>query len=112
MEKELQKIYDSLRKDKDFADLSDNEILEMAEMELKAKGIKNYVSSDEKMAKEKKPRTHKTSDAKIELFEDILTFLQNTYEDVRILKENKLIEVIFDEKTFKIDLIEQRPKKS
>ena len=58
-----------------------------------------------------KPKTVKVSDEKQGLFADILENLQENYEKVEILKQNKLIQVQIGEKIFKIDLIEQRPKK-
>lgn len=63
--------------------------------------------------KQSKPRTVKISDEKKTLFAEILSNLEYDYENVEVLKENKLIQVKIGEKTFKIDLIEQRsPKKS
>ena len=46
------------------------------------------------------------------LFDVLVGNLMENYENVDILKENKLIQVKIGEKLFKIDLIEQRPKKS
>lgn len=66
---------------------------------------------DKTKKKESKPRTVKVSDEKQMIFENILENLQNLYENVTVLKKNKLIEIKFNEKTFKIDIIEQRPKK-
>ena len=61
---------------------------------------------------EKKPKTVKVSDEKVKLFNEILEDLHKYYENVEILKENKLIQVKTGGKVFKIDLIEQRqPKK-
>lgn len=62
--------------------------------------------------KTSKPKTVKASNEKQALFADILENLQKNYENVEILKENKLIQVKLNEKTFKIDLIEQRPLKN
>jgi hypothetical protein len=59
----------------------------------------------------KKPKIVKVSDEKAELFAEILENLTKNHENVEILKENKLIQVKIGEKVFKIDLIEQRPKK-
>lgn len=63
-----------------------------------------------------KPRTVKVSDEKKELFDTILRNLDRCWgvsrENIKILKENKLIEVSFNDKTFKIDVIEcRKPKK-
>jgi PleD family two-component response regulator len=62
--------------------------------------------------KSTKPKTVKVSDEKQEIFAQIVNFLQENYENVEILKENKLISIQINEKTFKLDLIEQRPKKN
>lgn len=67
---------------------------------------------DKNKKKESKPRTVKVSDEKQMVFDNILKNLQDLYENVTILKKNKLIEIKFNEKTFKIDIIEQRPKKN
>jgi hypothetical protein len=63
--------------------------------------------------KSPKPRTVKTSDEKKQLFSNIFSsVLEFGGNNVTILKENKLIEVKIGEKTFKIDIIEQRNKKN
>ena len=53
------------------------------------------------------------SDEKKELFSEIFSNLADVYgENVKIEKENKLIIVKIADRTFKIDIIEQRkPKK-
>ena len=89
---------------------------EQAELDAKAKKIKidhGASAMDKTKSKEKKPRPKVASDEKKELFDEIFSNLQDIYkENARIEKENKLILVKIGEKTFKIDLIEQRPKKS
>ena len=93
----------------------DNE--EQLELDKKAKesGIMRTIHEAKDIEKEKKkttkPKTVKVSDEKQELFADILENLQENYEKVEVLKQNKLIQVQIGEKIFKIDLIEQRPKK-
>lgn len=64
--------------------------------------------------KERKKPEIKVSDEKKELFSEILSDLEDVYkENVKILKENKLIEVKIGDKTFKIDVIQIRqPKKA
>lgn len=87
--------------------------VEMIE-EINNKKIKVDVGArTETPKKESKPRTVVTSDEKKQLFSDILTNLTEIYgESAKVEKENKLIIVKIGEKTFKIDLIEQRkPKK-
>ena len=87
----------------------DNEELE--ELDSKAKKVKinhqAYTKKEEK--KDRKPRTVTISDEKQQLFSEISTFLTEKYGNfVEIVKENKLLTVQIGEKTFKLDLIEQR----
>lgn len=90
--------------------------IELEEVEeVRAKGekakISHNASSADKREKKSKPRTVKVSDAKKALFSEIFTNLYDIYgENAQIIKENKLIVVQIDGKTFKIDLIEQRNK--
>ena len=90
--------------------------IELEEVEeVRAKGekakISHNASSADKREKKSKPRTVKVSDAKKALFSEIFTNLYDVYgENAQIIKENKLIVVRIDGKTFKIDLIEQRNK--
>ena len=92
----------------------DNEELE--ELDSKAKKVKiqhGASAVDKTDKKEKKPRTVKISDEKQGLFNNIYNFLVETYGgSVEIVKENKLLALKIGEKTFKVDLIEQRPKKA
>ena len=91
----------------------DNE--EQNELDSKAKKVKidhGASAIDKTQKKEKKPREIKVSDEKQTLFGEIVEKLAETGRNYEILKENKLICVRIGEKTFKIDLIEQRqPKK-
>ena len=87
---------------------------EQEELDSKAKKVKiqHGASAIDKTEKEKKPRVVKISDEKQALFSEILSNLQDVYgENVQIVKENKLLTVKIGAKTFKIDLIEQRPPK-
>ena len=96
----------------------DNE--EQIELTQKAKesGILNTIhgAKAEKEKKATKPRTVKISDEKQHLFKNLKCFLEgyalNCNGKVEVLTENKLMTIQIGEKTFKIDLIEQRkPKK-
>ena len=96
--------------------LEDNDYLENEEQNaLDEKASKVKISMGARSSaptKEKKPRTTKVSDEKKALFAEILSNLEYDYkENVTVLKENKLIEVKMGGKTFKIDIIEQRPPK-
>ncbi len=101
-------------------DFQENEELE--ELDTKAKKVKinhGACGNDEKIKKKsEKPKTVKTSDEKKALYTNILEFLvqnaenaESPIQNVQILKENKLISVQIGEKTYKIDIIEQRAQK-
>lgn len=88
---------------------------ELEELDNKAKKVKiDHQASaiDKTEKKDRKPRTVKISDEKQGLFYSIYHFLVETYGgSVDILKENKLLTLKIGDKTFKVDLIEQRPPK-
>ena len=89
---------------------------EQEELDNKAKKVKiqhGASAIDKSEQKEKKPRVVKISDEKQALFSEILSNLEDIYPNsVEIVKENKLLTVKVGTKTFKIDIIEQRPKKA
>lgn len=88
---------------------------ELEELDSKAKKVKiDHQASaiDKTEKKDRKPRTVKVSDTKQVVFANIHNFLVETYgENVEIVKENKLLSLKIGDKTFKVDLIEQRPPK-
>ena len=91
---------------------------EQEEMEKKAKGVRIQCDATPKTYERKsdKPRNIKISDAKKELFAELLQFLTNFSEEndakCEVLTSNKLIQVNFKDETFKVDIIQQRkPKK-
>ena len=88
---------------------------ELEELDSKAKKVKiDHQASaiDKTEKKDRKPRTVKVSDTKQAVFANIHNFLVETYgENVEIVKENKLLSLKIGDKTFKVDLIEQRPPK-
>lgn len=88
------------------------ELEDIQELEQKAKANKIDHGASAEKKKDSKPRTVKISDEKQMLFGIILGGLNATFgENVQVLKENKLISVQIDGKTFKVDIIEQRNKK-
>lgn len=95
--------------------LCDNDYImdeEQEELNSRAKKVKIQLGAkDISKKREQKPRTIKISDEKHELFSKIRDFLTENFQNVEILKENKLFAVKINEKVFKIDLIEQRAKK-
>jgi hypothetical protein len=121
-DKDIENYMKSLELSKDDAIdlwLEDNDYQvndELEELDAKAKKVKiNHQASsiDKTEKKDRKPRTVKISDEKQKLFDEIYHNLVEIYGGtVEIVKENKLMTVKVGEKTFKIDLIEQRTKKS
>lgn len=93
----------------------DNEEQIALTQKVKESGIMTTIhgaSAEKKEKKDKKPKTVKISEEKQELFKIILENLQENFENVEVLNQNKLISIKINDKTFKLDLIEQRkPKK-
>jgi len=116
---EIEKLMSSLKlSEKDAIDLwlCDNNLEEDEEqIELDEKASKVRIDKDiiqKKPKKERKKPEKKVSDAKKELFSEILSDLKDVYKgNVEVLNENKLISVRIGEKLFKIDVIETRPPK-
>ena len=98
--------------------LEDHDYQENAEQnELDEKAKKCKVDHDISKKSVKKVHTVHISDEKKALFTEIQTFLNDfclkNNASVEVLKENKLFSLKIGEKTFKIDIIEQRtPKKA
>ena len=109
LEKLAKQIFDECTKEGE--PITMEEAQEMAQMEINAKGIKIGARSTEpKAEKEKKQRIAQVSQEKQDLFSLIWEGLSNYYENCKILTNNKLISVQIGEKTFKIDIIEQRKR--
>lgn len=99
--------------------LEDNDFQENEEqnaLDEKAKKVKIQHSAsavDKTEKKDRKPREIKVSNEKQLLFDNIYHNLVEIYGgNVEIIKENKLLTLKVGEKVFKVDLIEQRPKKA
>ena len=80
------------------------------ELDAKQKEIKINVGARSEKKTERKPKIIKVSDEKTQIFNDLLRFLTENY-DFSVLKDNKLIEISYNGKKFKLDLIETRQKK-
>ena len=85
------------------------EALEMAEMELKSAKVAKNGSLEIK--KVRKPRVYNASDEKTTIFNDVLGYLTEKY-NVSVLTNNKKLQILYNNKSFTLDLIENRPKKS
>lgn len=115
---DIEKIMKGLEVDKEEAIeiwLEDNEYEINEEQEALhqvAKQVKiNHGARADQPQKDKRERTVKISDEKQAFFQNLRDFLTENYENVTVLKENKLFEVKIGDKTFKLDLIQQRDKK-
>ena len=94
----------------------DNEEQEELCEKAKANRITSTIhDAGDKKKNKSKPKTVKVSDEKQALFAELHEKMCEYCDEINgiceILKENKLISVKIGEKTFKIDLIEQRPPK-
>lgn len=126
-DKEIEKAMKSLELTKEEAiemwledeGYMDNEEQIALTQKVKESGIMTTIhgaSAEKKEKKDKKPKTVKISEEKQHLFANMKTFLEgyalNQGAEVEVLNPNKLILIKINDKTFKLDLIEQRkPKK-
>lgn len=92
-------------------DYQENEEQTALDEKAKAVKIQHGAGSTEKR-KTAKERVVKVSDEKQMLFKDLLMGLRVNFPQAEVLKENKLIQVKYGGKTFKIDIIEQRTPKN
>lgn len=96
--------------DEGYLDNEEQNSLEQKAKENKITATIHKAGNDKKRASA--PKVVKVSDEKQTLFAEILENLKENFENVEVLKENKLIQVKINEKIFKIDLIEQRKPKN
>lgn len=114
-DKQIKQYMEKLQLSREEAEelwLADNGFAENEEqtaLDKKAKQVKVDRGADAK-ERNRKPREIKVSDAKKEIFEAILSAL-NEY-NVAVVKENKVLEVEIDGKSIKIDIIEHRKPKN
>ena len=110
-DKSNQRVSALLKKLKDEGYL-ENEEQEELEKKAKENKIKHNATSTQPRKKPTKPKTVHISDEKKSLFNILWTAIFNQYNtNAKIEKENKLILVTIGDKTFKIDIIEQRKVK-
>ena len=96
--------------------LADNDYIsdeEQEELDRNAKKVKINHGAGDTAKRKSAPKTVKVSDEKKAIFGEIYMNLYEKFgNNVEIAKENKLLLVHQGGKTFKIDLIEERPKKN
>ncbi len=83
---------------------------EMAEMEIKANGIKNYTQSDVEK-KPRKKREVKKDENKIKLVNALKNFLTTVVDDVIIVNEQREISFKIGTDVYSLVLTKHRPKK-
>jgi hypothetical protein len=96
--------------DEGYLDNEEQNSLEQKAKENKITATIHKAGNDKKRTST--PKVVKVSDEKVALFNEIRSNLEDVYDFVEVLKENKLIQVKINEKIFKIDLIEQRKPKN
>lgn len=91
-----EKLIESILKEcaKDGEPITREEAEVMADMEIKAKGVKNYVQSDEPK-KERKPKERKVDEDK-KVILDILVECLSEYEDIAITGIKNEVSLDFD----------------
>ena len=108
LEQLAQEIYDECLADGD--DVTKEEAFEMAEMEIKAKGIKNYVQSSVEK-KKRKPRERKVDEEKKYLLGCVETLYKDMGADIVKIKTETEIEFYYNDNHYTIKLTKHRPKK-
>lgn len=92
------------------------EAMEMAEMEIKAKGIKNYVKGAEAEKKPWKPREVKLDDEKVDFIGCLKTLLggmvlNGKISNIQIANPQKELTFNIGENEYSLSLIKHRKKK-
>lgn len=82
---------------------------EMAEMEIKAKGITEYAQASEK--KPRKKREVKKDATKIALIKRLADFMQEIATDVEVTNDQRTIEFVVMGENYSITLTKHRKKK-
>ena len=89
--------------------ISREEAEEMAEMEIKAKGITEYAQASEK--KPRKKREVKKDATKITLIKRLADFMQKIAADVEVTNDQRTIEFVVMGENYSITLTKHRKKK-
>ena len=108
LEKLTNDIYKEMLADGEEVTLE--EAREMAEMELKAKGIKNYVQSTVEK-KPRKPKERKVDEEKKRILSDVKVLLEGLGAEIEGVKTETEIKFSFNENEYTIKLTKHRPKK-
>lgn len=85
---DIEKIMAELRKDKDFADCTEDELREIAQMEVGTKEGARLIATGDK--RDRKPRTPKEDEEKLSLAETVLRALKPDYPTAAIIKQGEI----------------------
>lgn len=106
-ERTIEEIIAELKKDKDFADLPEDELLEMAKMELGSNEIKNYTTTEK--TKEKGKREVKLDEVKVRMIKAIAECIADTdFEELTIANPQREITFTFHNENYSLTLTKHR----
>lgn len=94
----------------DGEEVTEAEALEMAQMEIKAKGIKNYVQSSVEK-KKRKPRERKVDEEKKYILLAVKNLLEDMGVEIDSVKTETEIKFKFNANDYTLKLTKHRPKK-
>lgn len=109
--KTKEQIIAEIKKDKDFADCTAEDIEEMAEMELKVQGNRRYEQSDTPRKKADRPK--KVDDVKVKILQEIGWVLAELPQvsDFKITNPQKSLDFKVGGECYTLNLVKHRPKK-
>ena len=106
--KTKEQIIAELKKDKDFAECSAEELEEMAEMELKSQANRHYEQSDTPRKKADRPK--KVDEVKKSLIATLSTALNEVAENVVVRNDEKYIDFQIGADNYTLNLVKHRQK--
>lgn len=111
MARTKEQIIADLKADKDFADLPEDEIEEMAEMEFNAQSEKRYEQSDKPRKKAERPK--KIDEVKRDLIASLFGFVATLpqVKNAQITNDQKIIDFAVGSDLYTLTLTKHRPKK-
>lgn len=112
MKKTVEQLANEIYKEMlaDGEEVTKEEALEMAQMEMKAKGIKNYVQSTVEK-KKRKPRERKVDEEKKRLLLNTKTLLEGMGVEILDIKTETEIKFALNGNNYTMKLTKHRPKK-
>lgn len=106
--KTKEQIITELKKDKDFADLPEDELEEMAEMELKEQNNRRYEQSDTPRKKAERPK--KIDEVKKSLISALAECLNEVADEVTVRNDEKYIDFQMGADHYTLNLVKHRQK--